>query len=1644
MEEKKAKKYFGFRHSVAVGMKGFGANLKEAGLFSIARSESNMSPAKATVQRSSGMVKSVLSPQVVPEKGGISAAFKEFNDSLKQCMEAERFNSHRKNKKEREVVRLMDMDQNLFNSMTLYQLPEDYTENINCEIIATVRNLEAIVVSTWKVGGKNESIITSKMFELETTTSTKKTICETHLPKRVLAYKLSPNGEYLFLLYSEQREDEEKERLYLGIYKFPNMEELDLLGPITSVNIESSEPFGMYFTFQHQANDEGAPDYLVMLFKERILTVNLSEWDWNSATTFELKDTTPDNYSGCFDNLTKMNFEGLFVSETYKIDQDRKELMAWRWTPYDPEDFTSANSTPISISTHAKVIPDSVSSDGNHFYGYSFNGKEIFKVDLKLSKYHFIYQFSFEDKYIIMAKVIKDGKFILIADSTNDLMVYYMNENNSYEMLNCFDFSESINSFDLSVDNEVIYVLKDFNKLVTIPIHLGRVTESEFIRLHSKDMKLIDLHEHNQNLTLFMYSKFQPTIVKASSRMKSSPSAASNTSSNGWDSRKSFDRTIQVRRRIENMPTVTVAYWNASELLVEVHDETTEAEWVYSEEEKSNSADIIDGCKLSCEGDFLFVKLRNRSEVWSLQEMPPVLIQTCSEREIIYEGSSSFVYKWNQSENQSIIEVLEFNEGDSLLEKTTEMELGEGIQLLKGIFIYEYDVMVLIGDSVLMAFDEDPTDQQYKYGRLPITRIIDPNPDVIYEGNYISILDRRNRVLFVVKIDPDSLELISLVFEVNSALMPIRSMCFTHDTHYLLVLDSSMIIKVYSVELQRKIGSINLDKNLNQSWDLSYFCTSVNSKELLCVFKSSASHSPAQHGFHIMRIPFFNTRYNPLKSVLGSYLHQFFSSETYSKKDVMASTILTKIKTYDHYQVAINNLYTIILFLMDHPSLIENFSQHYLDFNLISKICLPLIQQNFNKLESLKSFMAMFNDYCKDLGECPYIDQKVLLRLLYSEGIQIQNRYTRSLIGKILFAPVKTVFGELVNESDNVAVLEKDFTKTDIETYSKKLMAKDPTNLNAYTCCVSKIPLDLSNGSQFSVSFFGNIDKFSDEDIRERYRVFIYYKWRLIYYYALVYAIIYWFMNSILYAYFGKFNTSNWLGWLLVALSTFFILFEIKCIAGEAKKYFKQFLNIVSFGMLVLCLVTVLVLLEFPSSWNSNNVHAMRIVSTVAISIRGIMQLRVFKQTRYIVTMLTQVFINVYPFMVVFIYVILIMTFLWILEPLLEGPFSEQLGFYEAIQRLVNTAFGNFYMEPEDSTYLRFFTLIVLNIVVGLILLNFLIALISSTYESVDQKRDLYDVREILPVIKVFDRFFKSIGNRKVVVRRRKKQPHLTVPRFSLRSSIIGKGAFSEGTKSKSKHRNEVLRENQNIDRELGLNNKKRHFLCLIPENDANDRFKMIKRNLEQESTAIQEAFHHSTDMVMKNTSELGLKVKDVDQRLMLMENKLDNSLSEIRFLLQDMSKRSAVKDSGAHSILLAEGIKGSGMKAQKIEKAGAILSRGLKQLVQRTNSPPEIDSALRDKKNEKNFKRVSLMQYKQLINLPEESLSMKQIALEFPIADEDRPSIDQKTAVFSDKIEKGVITKREDRSPKRYHFEPRTMNEIDTPFKSKNSTELR
>lgn len=509
-------------------------------------------------------------------------------------------------------------------------------------------------------------------------------------------------------------------------------------------------------------------------------------------------------------------------------------------------------------------------------------------------------------------------------------------------------------------------------------------------------------------------------------------------------------------------------------------------------------------------------------------------------------------------------------------------------------------------------------------------------------------------------------------------------------------------------------------------------------------------------------IPYCNLEKYGVEAIF-SEAREYFESDSVIKKKGHIDNIIGMIKMLRPQILDLSDLYTTVVYHLDYDYAFEKYLTEVVNIEeLVVRDKLLTTFYSNPKIQSGKRIVAALKQYSKENGTLPFADEKGIMDLIMNRDKNLLlDDMTREILKMLIFSPTDVVIdGQLKNDSDNIiemppskpSLLVDHYQANNkmIEHLGKSLMYKEPHKITTYRVHESKIRLDLTNGSPFSLALFEMISRVSDSDILEKYSILIYYKWKKMFKYALIYAFAFWLLNLMTYLYFGLVFEHKWIGVLICTMNILFIAFEAKCLISDPFHYMGEPWNIVDILLHFLSILASLLILSKTDKLGQLTVNWIRVTSVFLLSLRGMTLMRIFTSMRYLIRMLLQVFIDIVPFVITLAWVIFIWAFIWKLGPGLDGnPETEELDWKTSIQTAVGLAYGDVPTTESDDSRLsaiKFLIGLAGFSVIVICLMNFIIGIITETFETVREEKELYDAKELLSFIRDFDSYLLHLS----------------------------------------------------------------------------------------------------------------------------------------------------------------------------------------------------------------------------------------------------------------------------------------------------------
>ena len=484
----------------------------------------------------------------------------------------------------------------------------------------------------------------------------------------------------------------------------------------------------------------------------------------------------------------------------------------------------------------------------------------------------------------------------------------------------------------------------------------------------------------------------------------------------------------------------------------------------------------------------------------------------------------------------------------------------------------------------------------------------------------------------------------------------------------------------------------------------------------------------------------------------------YFTAESSVKKRSIIDNIISIIKTIRPQIIEMQQVYTAIIYHLDNTYAMRKYIEFVGIEELVTRDQILTIFYLNPKMLSGKEIVAALKRFAETHKRIPAFDEGSMVEfVLRKDKKTSRDDLTKDILKLLIFAPTEiVVHGNLISSKKNFLPLKSDLQDTSpgskFQTYPRlcrPLLQSDPHKVNSYRVYESKIKLDLSNGSLFSLALFDMIVNASDEDIIERYSVLIYHKWEKIFNYALVYSVLFWLMTVLACLFLGGVVQKRLLGVIIIVINGLFIFFEFKKLLSKPKVFLVTPRNYLDVALHTASILVSIIIMIKMDSLETLVTNWIRLATIMLLCVRSISFMRVFGPLRYIIRMLYEVLAGLPPFIVVLLSVIFMWAFAWSLNPVLDEEYGEDkpLGYGHALQVafgiLIDMKPGGEHAELEP---LQFVFVVIGHCLIIVTMLNFLIAQIVHTFEESYEGKVLHDVKELLGFISDFDIFMINEG----------------------------------------------------------------------------------------------------------------------------------------------------------------------------------------------------------------------------------------------------------------------------------------------------------
>lgn len=352
----------------------------------------------------------------------------------------------------------------------------------------------------------------------------------------------------------------------------------------------------------------------------------------------------------------------------------------------------------------------------------------------------------------------------------------------------------------------------------------------------------------------------------------------------------------------------------------------------------------------------------------------------------------------------------------------------------------------------------------------------------------------------------------------------------------------------------------------------------------------------------------------------------------------------------------------------------------------------------------------------------------------------------------------------LLNLGNTGLLQERAFSK-EIKRLNNRLKRMKGNNIVAYQLYISSTPLQLSLGNPVCIELFRLLDQCPSEEVLEYLRPVVYLQWSNLYWLAFGYMLLWWTYAALCYAFYGFMVKSYGLGIAIIAMSVFFLAYEVLSLKSHGKRFLSSAWNSVDLIAIIACIVTV------PMMWRFNvetqGWAVGRSIVLIVVWIRGLTLLKVIRSIRYLMTMVLRVFNDMIAYLVILTLSVIGLAFVWRLSSYFppegdidfKNPETYLLipSFFSSVQGVTNFIMGNSPESEADGrefSVMRYLVAVALGIIMALALTNLLIAIINQTYADIEETKKTQDLQEVIDLIVDFNGSVANLFNCKWFERR--------------------------------------------------------------------------------------------------------------------------------------------------------------------------------------------------------------------------------------------------------------------------------------------------
>lgn len=420
-----------------------------------------------------------------------------------------------------------------------------------------------------------------------------------------------------------------------------------------------------------------------------------------------------------------------------------------------------------------------------------------------------------------------------------------------------------------------------------------------------------------------------------------------------------------------------------------------------------------------------------------------------------------------------------------------------------------------------------------------------------------------------------------------------------------------------------------------------------------------------------------------------------------------------------------------------------------------------LYHQDFEPLQhAIKVDNPVYLDFFAEY----FIEMKVDVEInkeIFIKGLQCSSDKFKIFISEIFFVKGRYYNIELqdtlrLQRRSDAYFFITDRSYSRMDRFAEKLakdeesQRKNGSPLTKVEYLSSNFPVNLAISSEFVIKLLKQLDDTSDEVLLGNIGFLIKELWRRYRFLVIIYAFIHW-STTLLAIYLTLYNKKFI---ILIVLTGFNIvilfLYELIVMSVDFKKYLSSPYNWIDLLTNTSLFVLVVVLNPFGFLDDKNKLH--NFLQTFLLLLAGgrsVTHLKVIDGMRYLIGMIIQVFVDMRYFMLLLAINIFLFGCIFEHTSKTNDEIEENtlLSAFKGLDYVYNLGYGA-WDNTNEYTANQYFYFFIGTIFFPLIMFNLLIAIISATFERVEQSKELNDIKGTIDVLMDYSLFASAFKKR--------------------------------------------------------------------------------------------------------------------------------------------------------------------------------------------------------------------------------------------------------------------------------------------------------